>query len=122
MRRVLETYFTVESFIPVIELAKELEEGIGRLIVRHRVSWHVVRVGARVEFMCTPEKLRNGSEAAKVFQRPIDRAIHLYLLNRGLLVTPFHNMLLVAPATTGSDVEAFLDGLDGCMAELIGRP
>ena len=120
MRRVLETYFTVEAFVPMVELAKRLEAGISDLIARHGAPWHVVRVGARVEFMCVPDRPRNGGEALRAIHRPVDKAVHLYLLNRGLLVTPFHNMLLIAPATTVADVDALLAGLDRCLGELAG--
>lgn len=114
----LETYFTVEAFVPMIERAKRLEAGIARSIAAHVAPWHVVRVGARVEFMCTPKRPRNGSEAMRAIHRDVDRAAHLYLLNRGLLVTPFHNMLLIAPAATDADVDALIDGIDGCLTEL----
>ncbi|MGE0211457.1 MAG: aspartate aminotransferase family protein [Parvibaculaceae bacterium] len=118
MRRVLETYFTVQAFVPMVELAKRLEAGIAALIASHGAPWHVVRVGARVEFMCVPKRPRNGGEAKRAIHRPVDSAVHLYLLNRGLLVTPFHNMLLIAPATTAADVDALLAGLDKCLGEL----
>ena len=55
MHAVLETYFTQEAFAPLIALAKRLEKGIADVIIKHGVAWHVIRVGARVEFMCTPE-------------------------------------------------------------------
>ena len=102
MRAVLENYFTEEAFGPLVALAKRLEKGIADVIIKHGVAWHVVRVGARVEFMCTPDRPRNGGEAARVIHRPIDEAVHHYLLNRGVIVTPFHNMMLICPATTGS--------------------
>jgi glutamate-1-semialdehyde 2,1-aminomutase len=119
MRSVLETYMTDEAFAPLISLAEKLEQGIAKVIARHRVGWHVVRVGARVEFMCCPERPRNGGEAAKVIHRSIDTAVHHYLLNRGIVVTPFHNMLLICPATTGSEVDRLVETLDRCVAELV---
>ena len=69
--------------------------------------------------MCTPRRPRNGSEARAVVQRPIDRAVHHYLLNRGLLITPFHNMMLICPATRKAHVNALLAGMDQCLAELM---
>jgi glutamate-1-semialdehyde 2,1-aminomutase len=118
MRAVLENYFTEGSFAPVIELAKQLEAGIATLIGKHGAPWHVVRVGARVEFMCAPERPRNGGEAYDMIHKPVDVAVHHYLLNRGVLITPFHNMMLICPATTQADVNALLEGLDSCLAEL----
>jgi glutamate-1-semialdehyde 2,1-aminomutase len=119
MRAVLENYFTKEAFGPLIALAKRLEKGIADVIIKHGVPWHVVRVGARVEFMCTPTRPRNGGEAARVIHRPIDVALHHYLLNRGVIVTPFHNMMLICPATTEAHVGRLVEGLDRCLTELM---
>jgi glutamate-1-semialdehyde 2,1-aminomutase len=119
IRAVLETYFTKEAYAPLFELAKRLEKGIADVIIKHEVPWHVVRVGARVEFMCCPERPRNGGEAAKVIHRPVDRAVHHYLLNRGVIVTPFHNMLLVCPSTTPAHVDKLIAELDRCVDELM---
>ncbi len=119
MRAVLENYFTAEAFGPLIALAKRLEKGIADVIIKHGVGWHVVRVGARVEFMCTPERPRNGGEAARVIHQPIDVAVHHHLLNRGVIVTPFHNMMLICPATTAAHVDQLVEGLDRCLGELM---
>ncbi len=118
MRSVLETYFTREAFAPLIALAKKLEKGIADVIIKHGVDWHVVRAGARVEFMCCPDRPRNGGEAAKVIHRPVDRAVHHHLLNRGVVITPFHNMMLVCPATTEAHVNRMIEALDRCLTEL----
>jgi glutamate-1-semialdehyde 2,1-aminomutase len=118
MRIMLETYFTPKAFAPMLALAAELERGIASLFARHRLPWHVVRVGARVEFMAAPTRPRNGGEAARIIHRPVDVAVHHFLLNRGIIVTPFHNMMLISPATRPEHVERFLRVLDGCLAEL----
>jgi glutamate-1-semialdehyde 2,1-aminomutase len=119
MRTMLETYFTREAFAPLIELARRLEKGLADVIIKYGAPWHVVRVGARVEFMCSPERPRNGGEAALIIHRPIDTAIHHYLLNRGVVITPFHNMMLICPSTTKAHVERLIEGLDHCLAELV---
>ena len=119
MRTMLEIYFTEAAFAPLLELAKRLEKGIADVIIKYKAPWHVVRVGARVEFMCSPKRPRNGGEASLIIHRPIDMAVHHYLLNRGVVITPFHNMLLVCPATTEAHVEALIQGLDHCLAELV---
>jgi glutamate-1-semialdehyde 2,1-aminomutase len=121
METVLETYFTRAAFAPLIALARKLEKSIGDVIAKHGAPWHVVRAGARVEFMCSPTRPRNGGEAAKMIHRPIDEAVHHHLLNRGIIMTPFHNMLLVCPATTEAHVNQLAEGLDHCLAELMGH-
>jgi glutamate-1-semialdehyde 2,1-aminomutase len=119
MRTMLETYFTEEAFAPLLKLARRLEKRIADVIIKYGAPWHVVRVGARVEFMCSPNRPRNGGEAGLIIHRPIDTAIHHYLLNRGVVITPFHNMMLICPATTEAHVEALIQGLDHCLAELV---
>jgi glutamate-1-semialdehyde 2,1-aminomutase len=103
----------------LLDLAKRLEKGIADVIIKYGAPWHVVRVGARVEFMCSPDRPRNGGEAGLIIHRPIDMAIHHYLLNRGVVITPFHNMMLVCPATSEAHVEALIEGLDHGLAELV---
>ena len=118
IKTVLTHFFTQEAFAPLIELAKRLERGIADVIIKHGVDWHVTRVGARVEFMCTPKPPRNGYEASQVIHQPVDVAVHHYLLNRGVVITPFHNMMLICPATTEDNVAQLLQTLDACITEL----
>jgi glutamate-1-semialdehyde 2,1-aminomutase len=119
METVLETYFTRVAFAPLIALAKKLEKGLVDVINKRGAPWHVVRAGARVEFMCCPNRPRNGGEAAKMIHQPIDEAVHHHLLNRGIIMTPFHNMLLICPATTEAHVNRMIEGLDHCLEDLM---
>ena len=82
------------------------------------MDWHVTRVGARVEFMCTLKPPDNGYEASQIIHRPVDEAVHHFLLNRGVVITPFHNMLLICPSTTSAHVGQLLTTLDACITEL----
>ena len=77
--------------------------------LRGKLPWHVVRVGARVEFVCAPGPLRNGTQAEAAHAPALEQAIHLALLNRGCLIAPFHNMMLVCPATTEAQVARLKD-------------
>lgn len=119
IKAVLTEFFTDKSFAPLIHRAEKLEAGIGGLIAKHDLDWHVTRVGARVEFMCWPERPANGYEASRIIHRPVDEAIHHYLLNRGVVITPFHNMMLVCPATTDDHVGQLLHGIERCVSELL---
>jgi glutamate-1-semialdehyde 2,1-aminomutase len=118
IKSVLTNFMTEEAFAPLLDLARRLERGIADVIIKHGVGWHVTRVGSRVEFMCVPQPPKNGSEAAKVIHRPIDEAVHHFLLNRGVVITPFHNMMLVCPATTVDHVDTLISTLDRCIAAL----
>lgn len=106
MRATLESVMTEPAYAHMESLAGALQDGLQRVIDAHRLPWHVVRVGARVEFICAPGPLRNGTQAAAAHQPALERAIHLSLLNRGCLIAPFHNMMLVSPATTRAQVES----------------
>ncbi len=106
MRATLEHVMTVDAYAHMERLAATLAAGLEASIARHDLPWHVVRVGARVEFICAPGPLRNGTEAETAHAPALERAMHLALLNRGCLIAPFHNMMLVSPATAGAQVEA----------------
>jgi glutamate-1-semialdehyde 2,1-aminomutase len=118
IKAVLKEFFTEETFASLIVLARRLERGIADVIIKYGVPWHVTRVGARVEFMCCKAPPRNGLEASRVIHQPIDAAVHHYLLNRGVVITPFHNMMLICPATNELNVSTLINELDHCLSEL----
>ena len=104
-RATLAEVLTDEAFERMIALGERFEAGVAEAIKRHDLPWHVTRLGCRVEYLFRPERPRNGSEAAAGGDAELDRFIHLYALNRGILLTPFHNMALMSPATTAADVD-----------------
>jgi glutamate-1-semialdehyde 2,1-aminomutase len=99
--------------------AGRLASGLDAVIAQRRLPWHVVRVGARVEFVCAPGPLRNGSQAERAHAPQLEQAIHLGLLNRGCLVTPFHNMMLVCPTTAPAQVDHLVTAFDEVVGELV---
>ncbi len=105
MRATLEHVITKEAFDRMIVLAERLEAGVRDVIKAHDLPWNVVRLGARVEYRFHPVPPRNGGEAEATKDRELDRLLHLFALNRRLLLTPFHNMVLISPATTERDVD-----------------
>jgi glutamate-1-semialdehyde 2,1-aminomutase len=113
MRAALGEVMTEANYAHMDELAGRLEAGLAKAIAKLSLPWHVVRVGARVEFICAPRPLRNGAEAEHAHQPELEAAIHVGLVNRGCLIAPFHNMMLVSPATEPRQVhrlvEAFAD-------------
>lgn len=108
MRATLESVMTPAAYAHMEGLADRLATGLSDCIAALGLPWHVVRVGARVEFICAPGPLRNGTEAEAAHAGPLEQAIHLALLNRGILIAPFHNMMLVCPATTRAQVDALI--------------
>jgi glutamate-1-semialdehyde 2,1-aminomutase len=119
MRANLELVMTDAAYQHMFALAGTLAQGLRDVIARHRLPWCVTQVGARTEFQFAATAPRNGAEAQKALDGELEQIIHLYLLNRGLLITPFHNMLLVCPDTTEADVLGLLSAFDACLLELI---
>jgi glutamate-1-semialdehyde 2,1-aminomutase len=117
-RATLAEVLTDEAFERMIALGERFEAGVADAIERHRLSWHVTRLGCRVEYLFRAERPRTGSEAAAGGNPLLDRLIHLYALNRGILLTPFHNMALMSPATTEADVDLHTHVFDEAAAEL----
>jgi glutamate-1-semialdehyde aminotransferase len=105
MRATLGEVLTDEAFARMMRLGERFEAGVQRSIDAHGLPWHVTRLGCRVEYLFRPERPRNGAEAAAGGDHLLDRLIHLWALNRGILLTPFHNMALMSPATTEADVD-----------------
>ena len=105
MRATLAEVLTEEAFGEMIALGERFEDGVRQVIDRHSLDWHVTRLGCRVEYLFHAEPARTGAQAAAAGDEALDRFIHLYALNRGILLTPFHNMALMSPATAEADVD-----------------
>jgi len=118
MRAVLTEVMTEAAYAHMEMLASKLAAGFEDVIRARRKPWHVVRVGARVEFAFAPQPFCNGSEAYAAQDAPLENAIHLGLVNRGSLITPFHNMMLVCPQTSAAQVEALIHGFDDVLGHL----
>ena len=117
-RATLSEVLTADAFERMISMGERFEAGVAGVIERHALPWHVTRLGCRVEYLFRPDRVRTGAEAAAGGDDELDRLIHLYALNRGILLTPFHNMALMSPATTEDDVDTHTAVLDEAAAEL----
>ncbi len=104
----------------MIALGERFEQGVAETIDRAQLPWHVTRLGCRVEYLFRADRPRTGSDAAAGGDPLLDRLIHLYALNRGILLTPFHNMALMSPATTEADVDRHTEVFAEAVAELTG--
>jgi glutamate-1-semialdehyde 2,1-aminomutase len=108
LRANLEQVLTRDNYAHMDGLAERLAGGLSKLIGKAGLPWHIARVGARIEFVLAPAPLRNGTEAAAAHLTEVEQALHIGLLNRGVLIAPFHNMMLVSPATVEADCQAML--------------
>ena len=105
MRATLLEVLTEDAFRTMFSQAERWTEGVTRAIGDAGLPWHVTRLGARAEYLFGPMQPRNGREAAAMDDFSLQQLTHLYALNRGILLTPFHNMALMSPATTEADVD-----------------
>ncbi|MCA3488232.1 MAG: aspartate aminotransferase family protein [Rhodobacter sp.] len=119
LRATLEEVMTEAAYARMEQGAARLAAGLAAVIAAHAAPWHVVRVGARVEFICAPGPLRNGSDAAQAHQPDLEAAIHTALLNRGCLIAPFHNMMLVSPATKKRQIDRLIAAFDEILTDLL---
>ena len=120
MRATLGEVLTDEAFEGMIRLGERFESGVQGVIDSRDLPWHVTRLGCRVEYLFRADVARNGAQAAAGQDEELDSLIHLYMLNRGLLITPFHNMALMSPATTADDVDRHSEVFAQAADELIG--
>ena len=120
LRATLAEVMTPEAYAHMEAGAARLEAGLAAAITRHGAPWHVVRVGARVEFICSPGPLKNGTEAEAAHQPAVEGVVHTCLLNRGCLIAPFHNMMLVSPVTSMKQIDRLIAAFDATLALLFG--
>ncbi|MDO8839520.1 MAG: aspartate aminotransferase family protein [Parvibaculum sp.] len=121
MRACLAEIMTGDAYAHMTALAAQLAGALRAAVEKRRLPWTVTQLGARAELVFSPRPLRDGAEAAAAIDHDVERAIHLFLLNRGVLVTPFHNMTLVAPTTTQADVEKLAHNFDEALGLLCGE-
>lgn len=120
VRATLGEVLTAEAFDRMIPLAERWETGVNDVLARHAVPWHVTRLGARAEYHFMPSPPRNGAEQWANGDVGLERFLHLWAMNRGILMTPFHNMALMSPATTESDVDRHTEVFEAAVAALFG--
>jgi glutamate-1-semialdehyde 2,1-aminomutase len=105
MRATLQKVLTQEAFDRMIPMAQRFTDGVAKAIVDFRLPWNVTRLGCRAEYLFSSTTPRNGTEAHDAMDFELERFMHLYAMNRGILLTPFHNMALMSPATSKEDID-----------------
>jgi len=120
MRATLGEVLTDEAFTGMIELATRFTGGVEAALERYGVEWSIRQLGARAEYRFTSPAPRNGTEAAAAADSELDDYMHIYMANRGILLTPFHAMALMCPETTAADVDLHTEVFSQALAELTG--
>jgi glutamate-1-semialdehyde 2,1-aminomutase len=118
MRATLEHVLTDAAYQRTIPLAERFTQGVAEVITEYDLDWHVAQLGCRAEYWFCPNPPRNGSEAAAVINHELELYMHLAALNRGILMTPFHNMALIAPQTTEADIDLHMQVFHESVAAL----
>ncbi len=109
---------TADAYRIMFAGTERLVAGLNGIIARHKLSWCVVHVGARAEIVFAPSPPNNAAAMrAALAQRELNHALHLYLINRGILIAPFHMMMLVSPATTDAQIERLAAAVDAFCQE-----
>jgi glutamate-1-semialdehyde 2,1-aminomutase len=109
MRAMLAEVMNPQAYAAMFATAAQIAAGLEAVLAARRLPWTVTRIGARCEVQFAARRPRNGSQARAAFRDDLEAALQLGLLNRGLLLTPFHNMVLASPAHTSADAQALVD-------------
>ncbi len=119
MHATLEHVLTDDAFAHMIDLATHFREGVEATLEKYDVPWSISQLGARAEYRFTAPAPRNGTESAHAEDDELDEYLHLFMSNRGVLMTPFHNMALMCPVTTRADVDLHTRLFDQAVARLV---
>jgi glutamate-1-semialdehyde 2,1-aminomutase len=120
IRATLDDVLTPQAYERMIPLAQRWADGVQSVIDDHELDWHVNRLGCRAEYwFCRPP--RNGGEAAAAVDHNLEALLHLWAFNRGVLLTPFHNMALMSPVTTEDHVDRHTEVFAAAVAALLDR-
>ena len=105
MRATLSDVLTDTAFEHMILLATRFREGVEATLAEFDVPWSIAQLGARAEYRFVSPAPRDGTESAAAHDDDLEEYLHLFMSNRGVLMTPFHNMALMCPVTMAADVD-----------------
>ncbi len=118
-RATLQEVLTADAFAAMFALCERFVAGVRGVLAEHDVAWTIVPLGARAELAFTPDPPRDGGASAALHDAALEDVLHLFLLNRGVMITPFHNMALMSPATTTADVDRHTTVFSEAVAALV---
>jgi glutamate-1-semialdehyde 2,1-aminomutase len=119
MRATLSEVLTDDAWAATSALADRFGDAVDSIIDEYGLPWSVSRLGARVEYRFCDPAPRNGGESAAAQDDDLEDYLHVYLANRGVLMTPFHNMALMCPDTTESDVDRHTEVFGAAVSALV---
>ena len=113
MRAMLSEVMTDAAYDRMLAGSRRLVEGLRGMIAVRGLPWSVVHVGARVELVFAPSPPKNAAVMREALDADLLHALHLWLINRGVLIAPFHNMMLVSPVTEDAAIDRLVEAVDG---------
>jgi glutamate-1-semialdehyde 2,1-aminomutase len=119
MRATLEKILTEDNFKYMIDLATVFTDGVNELFEKYNLPWSINQLGARAEYRFAKPYPKNGTDAFHAADGELEDYLHVYLANRGIMLTPFHNMALMCPTTTLADVEKHNEVFEEAIKELV---
>ena len=122
MRATLAHVLTPAAYQRMIPLAARFAGGVRDVIADAGLGWHVTQLGCRAEYRFQPDPPHNGTRAHAASDPALERYFHLHAMNRGVLITPFHNMALMSPVTQAADVDRHTEVFAEAVSDLLGRP
>ena len=120
MRATLESVLTEDAFEKMIDLATYFTDGVNNLFDEYELPWSINQLGARAEYRFARPYPITGTAAFESADGELEDFLHLYLANRGVLLTPFHNMALMCPTTTKEDVDRHHEVFEAAIQALVG--
>jgi glutamate-1-semialdehyde 2,1-aminomutase len=120
MKATLQKVLTKDAFDRMIPMAERWTEGVAKAISEFELPWNVTRLGCRAEYLFASKTPGNGTEAHDAMDFELERFMHLYAMNRGILLTPFHNMALMSPMTAKEDIDQHTKVFREAAKELVG--
>ncbi|MGW4473385.1 transaminase [Nonomuraea sp. NPDC004354] len=120
VRATLGEVLTDAAFARMIALAEVFADDVRAVIADAGLPWSIQRLGARAEYRFAFPAPVNGTASRAATDDELDDYLHLYLANRGVLLTPFHNMALMCPDTTRADVDRHGVLFREAVEELVG--
>jgi glutamate-1-semialdehyde 2,1-aminomutase len=119
MRATLQKVLTKDAFDRMIPMAERWTEGVAKVIADFGLPWNVTCLGCRAEYLFSEQKPKNGTQAHDAMDFELERFMHLYAMNRGILLTPFHNMALMSPMTSKEDIDQHTKAFREAAKELV---
>ena len=119
MRETLAKVATKEAFAKMFAGQERLSDGLEEILAKYNIPWSLTRSGSRCELQFMPTLPKSGTEAKDHFDWELMYYTHVYLSNRGIIITPFHNMMLIPPVATNADIDELIKGWDDCLAEIV---